>query len=363
MEDIVDNQYYFLALNRMPKVGFKTIKKLLQRWPVLDELFQISVEELMEAGLSTRLATAIATYDKRGVELDYQWMRAGENRTILTLEDENYPMLLQEIYDPPPVLYAQGQLDCFLQPTLGIVGTRNPSVCGSEIARQFSYELAQAGLTIVSGLARGIDAQAHQGCLQAQGKTIAVMGTGMDCIYPRQHVKLVEKIVQSGLILTEFPLKTPPIAGHFPRRNRIISGLSLSLLVVESAIRSGSLSTARLALEQNRDVMAVPGSIRNPKTAGCHHLLQQGAKLVTSVHDVLEGLSIEHEKKQIHRAFANLKDTQEQLLVLMGDELITVDQLVIRSKRSVESILCDLVELELDGIVQSMPGGYMRCIL
>jgi len=363
MEDIVDNLYYLIALNRMPQVGFKTIQKLLECFPLLDDLFKLSFEELTGVGLSNRLATAIKTYDKRGIELDYEWMNASRNRKILTLEDENYPVLLKEIYDPPPVLYAEGQLDCFLQPAIGIVGTRNPSLSGSEIARQFSYELSNGGLTIVSGLARGVDAAAHQGCLLAQGKTIAVMGTGIDYIYPRQHTKLVEKIIHTGLILTEFCLKTPPIAGHFPRRNRIISGLSLSLLVVEAALRSGSLSTARLALEQNRDVMAVPGSIRNPQTAGCHYLLQQGAKLVTSVHDVLEGLSIEHAKKQAHRVVSTLKDTQEQLLVLMADQLATVDQLVIQSKRSIDDILCDLVELELNGIVQSLPGGYMRCIL
>lgn len=363
MDDIVDNQYYLLALNRMHQVGPKTVLKLLKYWPKLHELFRLSSHELRLAGLSSALVSAVTSFDKYAIDLDLQWVNAKNNRALLTLDDTNYPALLKEIYDPPPVLYAEGSLDCFLQPTLGIVGTRNPSITGAEIAKQFAYELAQAGLTIVSGLARGIDAAAHQGCLLANGKTVAVMGTGMGCIYPRQHVSLVEKMIETGLVLTEFPLKSPPIAGHFPRRNRIISGLSLSLLVVESAIRSGSLLTARLAMEQNRDVMAVPGSIRNPQTAGCHRLLQQGAKLVTSVQDVLEDLSIERVKKQLNGEVFSTTNTQERLLHDMGDALIAVDQLVMLSGRSVEDIICDLVELELDGLVQSLPGGYMRCII
>ena len=358
----MNNTHCLLALNRMSMVGPRTVSKLLRRWPELDELFRLSSDERIRAGLTPRLARALATVDQHGIEADLRW-QAGGNRSLLTWFDPAYPSLLKEIHDPPPVLYAQGSLDCFLQPMLSMVGTRNPSISGSETARQLAFELATQGLTIVSGLARGIDGEAHQGALAAGGKTIAVMGTGIDCIYPRQHAKLADKITQCGLLLSEFPLKSPPTAGHFPRRNRIISGLSLATLVVEAAVKSGSLLTARLALEQNRDVLAIPGSIHNPQVMGCHRLLQQGATLVTSARDVLEEIQMVLGDQRRKEESIPLSGDCGRLVQWMGYELTTVDQLVVRSGLPVEDVVCDLVELELEGIVQSMLGGYMRCTL
>jgi DNA processing protein len=358
----MNNKHYFLALNRMSMVGPRTVKKLLQRWPDLDDLFSLSSDSRIRAGLSSRLAHAIAHYDQQKVEMDWRWEEAPD-RSLITWEDPIYPALLKEIYDPPPVLYAEGALDCLLSPMIGMVGTRHPTIMGTETAWQFSFELATHGLSVVSGLARGIDAAVHEGSLAATGKTIAVMGTGIDCIYPRQHAKLADKIKQQGLILSEFPLKTPPNAGHFPRRNRIISGLSLAILVVEAAIKSGSLLTARLALEQNRDVFAIPGSIHNPQVMGCHHLLQQGAKLVTTVKDVLDEIQMGWIEQQKIQKAGPILACQQDLLQYIGYELATVDQLVARSERPVEQIICDLAELELEGMVQSVPGGYKRCRL
>jgi len=258
-------------------------------------------------------------------------------------------------------LYAKGQLSCLKQPKLAIVGSRNPSIAGSDNAKYFSKTLSTYPITIVSGLALGIDAQAHIGCLEASGQTIAVLGTGIDCIYPRRHLKLAEEITQNGLLISEFPLKSPPIAGHFPRRNRIISGLSLCILVIEAAIKSGSLITARLAIEQNRDVLAIPGSIHNPLARGCHYLLQQGAKLVTSVNDVLDELRIEHHPITGNKPVFSLASGNKNLVKFIGFEMTTVDQIIMRSGCNVEEVTEQLAELELLGIIVSVPGGYVRC--
>lgn len=355
----MNNKDYLLALNRMHSIGPRTVAKLLKRWPTLAELFQLSAQQMEQIGLPKTIATTIALFNLQELEADWRWQEV-PNHFLLTLSDAEYPPLLREIPDPPPVLYAVGDLSCFQQPTVAMVGTRKPSITGSETAWRFAFELAKKHTTIVSGLALGIDAQAHSGCIEAQGKTIAVMGTGIDCIYPRRHVRLAEKICENGLLLSEFPLKSPPVAGHFPRRNRIISGLSLSTLVVEAAIRSGSLITARLALEQNRDVLAIPGSIYNPEAMGCHHLLQQGAKLVTSSADVLDELGLGYEQGAIEFAF-NLASENKNLVKCIGFEVTTVDQIITRSGLSVEEVVCNLAELELQGIVKAISGGYMRC--
>jgi DNA processing protein len=355
------NQPYLLALNRMNGMGPRTIAKLLVRWPQLDELFVLPAAQLELLGLPKAIAHAISSFDMRQIEADLRWQeKAGH--FLLTWCSPNYPTLLKEIHDPPPVLYAMGNLDVFQQPMLAMVGSRKPSVLGGETAHRFAFELAEKDITIVSGLALGIDAQAHGGCLDAKGKTIAVMGTGIDLIYPYRHRQLADKIKESGLLLSELPLKSPPIAGHFPRRNRIISGLSLATLVVEAAVKSGSLITARMALEQNRDVLAIPGSIYNSQSQGCHYLLQQGATLAASSQDVLDVLGIKAPSKPVELALALARENSN-LVKCLGFELTTVDQLIARSGFSVEKVVCDLVDLELKGIVKAVPGGYMRCMI
>lgn len=355
------NKPYFVALNRIPKVGPRSVMKLLSRWPNLEELFSLSSQEMMQAGLPEVLAIAIATFNFSQVEVDLRWQEAPQH-FLLTWCDPEYPALLKEIYDPPPVLYARGDLSSFQQPTIAMVGTRKPSVSGSETARRFAAELAAKKITIVSGLALGIDAQAHQGCLDAHGKTIAVMGSGIDYIYPRRNTPLSELICKSGLLLSELPLKSAPNAGHFPRRNRIISGLSMCTLVVEAAVRSGSLITARLAMEQNRDVLAIPSSIYNAQASGCHYLLQQGAKLVTSSQDVLEELGIGYHQDTAVLS-PSLAKENKNLVKCIGFEVTTVDQIIIRSGLTVERVACDLAELEIQGIIKTVPGGYMRCAI
>ena len=358
-----NNTIYFLALNRISGIGPKITQKLLARWPQLAELFCLSQESMIAEGLPEKLAKAITQFNLNVIDKDLAWEQQDKSHHLLTWEHPQYPALLREIHDPPLVLYAGGDLSCLVAITLGIIGTRNPSVNGREIAKRFAYELALKSITIVSGLALGIDAEAHLGTIEAKGQTIAVLGSGINRIYPYRHRQLAEKIQEKGLIISEFPLDSTPSAGHFPQRNRIISGLSLAILVVEAALKSGSLITARLALEQNRDVMAIPGAIHNPQTRGCHYLLQQGARLVTSVDDVLDELG-----------WGNIRDTQpgsklslakddENLVNCLGFEVATLEQILLRSGLSFEEIACKLATLELNGIIKAVPNGYMRCVL
>lgn len=358
----MNNKNYLIAFSHMDKIGPRTVAKLLTHWPDLSQLFNRSADELLQLNIPKTQAVAIASFNLQQIEADLHWEEADGNH-LLTWCDPSYPALLKEIPDPPLVLYAQGDLTSLCQPAIAVVGTRKPSITGRETARQFSFELASRGVAIVSGLALGVDAQAHQGCLDAHGKTIAVMATGIDCIYPRSHSKLAQLICQNGLLISEFPLKSAPVAGHFPRRNRIISGLSLATLVVEAATKSGSLITARYALEQNRDVLAIPGSIYNPNSRGCHYLLQQGAKLVTSCDDVLNELGFELQPISTTNPPVRLADEKANLVQYVGFETTTVDQLIARSGLTYELVMCSLANLELQGFIKMVPGGYTRCIL
>lgn len=351
---------YLLALNRIPGIGPRTVMKLLKRWPDLKDLFQLSANDRIKAGLPLKLVEALGNLPLRGVEADLSWEQSDAQRTLITLLDPDYPSLLKEIHDPPFILYAQGNLAALKSSSLAIVGTRRPSAVGRKIAHDFAYELGQQGFTMTSGLAMGIDAQVHEGCLAAMTPTVAVMATGIDCIYPRQHARLAERICCDGILLTEFPLKTSPNAGHFPRRNRIISGLSLGTLVVEAAIKSGSLITARMAMEQNRSVWAIPGSIYNEQSKGCHYLLQQGATLVTSVRDVLDDITGWARPDSVEHSVIKTNDN-DSLVRYIGFDLTTVDDLLSSSGLSVAKVMCDLAEFELQGLVKAVPGGYVRC--
>lgn len=358
----MNNKKYLIALNHIKTIGPRTVAKLVAHWPDLSQLFHCSMDELLQLNIPKTQACAIASFNFDQIEADFRWQETNGNH-LLTWCDPDYPALLKEIPNPPIVLYAKGDLSCFAQPTIAVVGTRKPSITGCETARQFSFELASKGVVIVSGLALGVDAQAHQGCLDAQGKTVAVMATGIDCIYPRSHNKLAQLICENGLLISEFPLKSAPVAGHFPRRNRIISGLSLATLVVEAATKSGSLITARYALEQNRDVLAIPGSIYNPNSRGCHHLLQQGAKLITSCDDVLNELGFQPLPVSTRKVPVTLADENTNLVEYVGFEITTVDQLIARSGLTYELVMCRLANLELQGFIKMVPGGYTRCIL
>ncbi|MDF1678541.1 MAG: DNA-processing protein DprA [Legionellaceae bacterium] len=357
----MDKKHALLLLNRLPYVGPQTIQKLCVLWPEPSDIFQQSRAALMQAGFSERVAQQIVSADLDIILPDLRWAEA-PHHTLLTWADDNYPSALKEITNAPPVLYASGSLDALHGIKLSIIGSRKPSVTGSETAFQFAYELGAHAITIVSGLAKGIDKQAHLGCLSGKGKTIAILGAGIDCIYPRQHARLANEIQKEGLLVSEFPLGTAPLAGHFPRRNRIISGLSLATLVIEASLKSGSLITAHLALEQNRGVMALPGSINNPQAKGCHTLLQQGAALVTSPREVLEELCVERRFRGSGKELDSSIGGTGSLTAYISFDVTTVDTIVARSSLPVKDVITDLAELELQGHIKAVPGGYIRCI-
>ncbi len=281
----------------------------------------------------------------------------------MTWNDPLYPKCLQEIHRPPKVLWIKGDPHYLSCPQIAIVGSRLATPAGLAIAKEFAEQLALAGFIVTSGLAEGIDGAAHAGALSAQKPTIAVLGSGLNHIYPRQHSALAQSIAVQGALVSEFPANAPPRAAHFPQRNRIISGLSLGTLVVEANLKSGSLITARLANEQGREVFAIPGSIRNAQSAGCHALIQQGAKLVENVAQILEELAWQNpvEIQTVHKPMVlELDQSQHKLLECVGFSPTSVDSIVLHSGFSLAIVLPGLVELELHGYIQSVSIGYLR---
>ncbi len=295
------------------------------------------------------------------VDQDLKWV-SEPNHHILTLADESYPPLLKEISVPPPVLFVIGDPSLLSWPQIAIVGSRNPSTLGEKTAQAFAASLANAGLCITSGLALGIDAASHEASLANSGKTIAVMGTGLDRVYPARHKQLAHDISRNGAIISEFVLGSEPKANHFPRRNRIISGLSLGTLVIEAAKHSGSLITARQALEEGREVFAIPGSIHNPLARGCNELIRQGAKLVETAEDVLEELNLfvaeVEQDSTMPRGTSELEQTHQHILKFVAYSPTSIDTLVEETGESPEVLASTLLLLELQGYVESAAGGH-----
>ena len=358
---------HWLALVRAPGIGPVTFKRLLELFGKPESIFSTR-HYGPEAMLSEQVLNYLRQPDWHAVEKDLAWLQQDGNH-ILTMQDPLYPPLLREIPDPPPILFVLGNVELLTSLQFAMVGSRNPSPNGIETAREFAADLCRHGLIITSGLALGIDAAAHTGALDNDGSTLAVMGTGPDQVYPARHRQLAQRIADNGAILTEFPIGTPPLAENFPRRNRIISGLSIGTLVVEAAQRSGSLITARMALEQGREVFAVPGSIHNPLARGCHMLIRQGAKLVEDTQDILEELGPLSAAALSRRRPATdttgktvVMDKQHaQVLDQMGSDPIYIDLLVERTGLTAEVLSSMLLVLELHNQVASVPGGsYIR---
>jgi DNA processing protein len=353
---------YWLALLRAPGVGSRTFGNLLETHSP-KQLFFESSSALASLGLKPAAVEAIKNPDWQLIETDLAWSEAPDQH-IITLDDPSYPEPLKQIADPPPVLFVRGNPELLSRPQIAVVGSRNPSASGRETAFQFAKALSAYGFVISSGLALGIDAAGHEGALHGQGLTVAVTGTGPDRIYPATNKKLAMQIVEQGAIVTELPPGTPAKAHHFPRRNRIISGLCRGLLVVEAAKESGSLITARLALEQNREVFAIPGSIHNPLARGCNALIREGAKLVETVQDILEELNqyYQEDTNYIPMPEQSILDLEQQtLLNLVMYDPTSIDHLVEKTGRSVEMIASMLLILELNGYVSAVAGGcYTR---
>jgi DNA processing protein len=321
-----------------------------------------STNELKTAGFNHDTICKIRARQHPQVARDLAWAAIDQNHLVRYNQD-TYPELLRQINGFPTLLYASGNLQLLQEPQVAIVGSRNCTPGGAQTAFDFASQLATSGLTITSGMALGIDAAAHRGALQVTGKTIAVTGTGMDLIYPGRHRELAREIVTQGLIVSEFPLGTRPRAENFPQRNRIISGLSVATLVVEAASRSGSLITARLAAEQGREVYAVPGSIHNPQTRGCHQLIRDGAMLVEAPKDVVAELSglvsfvLEHQCQAAPKPAEPLDREHQQLLESIGYDPVNCDILVQRSGLTIDQLSSMLLVLEISDLIQSAPGG------
>ncbi len=347
---------------RVPGVGGQAICRLLEHLEP-SQVFAASRATLSGIGFSDSIINGLQNPDWQAVETDLLWLEQPENH-VLTLADDNYPLQLREIANPPPVLFIKGRLDLLSLPQMAMVGSRNPSAVGIKTAVEFAETLASAGLVITSGMALGIDAASHQGALNVNGHTIAVAGTGLDRVYPACHKALATQIVVNGALVSEFPPGTTAKASHFPRRNRIISGLSMGLLVVEAAQQSGSLITARLALEQNREVFAIPGSIHNPLARGCNALIRQGAKLVETAQDIFEELADFNQVHNIIRPEIKqfvLDLEQQKLLNLIDYSPTTVDTLVQEIGWSVETVSSMLLVMELQGYIAAAAGGsYFR---
>lgn len=347
---------------RTPGIGCRTFSKILETFTP-KQLFTQSGKSLATLGLQETSLKAIRNPDWETVEKDLTWLDQPGNQ-VLPILDPAYPPQLKEIHDPPPLLFIRGNPEILSFPQIAIVGSRNPSSLGRKTAEDFAKTLVSYGYTITSGLALGIDAASHIGSLKAGGYTIAVAGTGLDRIYPARNKELATEIIGTGAMISEFPPGTTAKANHFPRRNRIISGLSIGLLVVEAAKQSGSLITARLALEQGREVFAIPGSIHNPLARGCNALIREGAKLVETTEDIVEELgqfNQQPEKNDTIFQQSKLDLTQQKLLNLIMYSPTSIEILVNESDESIETISSMLLILELNGyITAAAGGGYIR---
>lgn len=387
---IPDDLDAWLRLSLTPGVGDTTARRLLAAFGLPDQVFaqsQSALRQVVTPAQSLALLTPPASWSAQ-CHLTRAWLAEAEGRSIVTLADAAYPRVLLEMSDPPLLLYLQGRTDLLAHPQcLAVVGSRNPTPQGELTAHDMSRALAAAGVCIVSGMALGVDGAAHSGALDAAGATIAVVGTGLDRVYPRRHLALAHRIAQTGLLVSEFALGSSPAPANFPKRNRIIAGLSQGTLVVEAALASGSLITARLAAEMGREVFAIPGSIHAPQAKGCHALIRQGAKLVETAQDVLEDMRMLASAASVHTrqtvpaeppalgasdASAPLTDQggeavpagvcgpQASLLAQMGYHPLSLDALQARTGHAAADLQAWLMELELDGHIARVPGGLFQ---
>lgn len=362
---ISDNQLDWLKLALVPGLGPAQIQKLLTKFDGPGEVLSAPSSQLIDSGIKTSCSKAIQNPVQERLNNAISWLESSPTHHLLTIDDAAYPSLLKQIADPPAVLFIIGDPAIVSQLQLAVVGSRNPTSQGRENAYQFAHFLAQTGLVITSGLALGIDGASHEGALDADGKTVAVIGNGPDRVYPARHQQLAHRIASNGAIVSEFPPGTKPLPGHFPRRNRLISGLSLGTLVIEAAKKSGSLITAYRALEQAREVFAIPGSIHNPLARGCHQLIRQGGKLVETAEDIIEELgplaqaSIKLEEQHTSpRPEADKNHAHQDILDSMGYDPVSVDSLAQRTGMKINQLSSVLLILEMEGKITPQAGGH-----
>jgi DNA processing protein len=356
----------WLALWGIPGVGPVLFHRLIQSFGGPAQVFQTPLNDLLAVrGVSHPLAQAILGFRQWDLVEEHLTRLGAFGAEILTLDDPGYPSRLKEIPFPPPLIFVKGEITSGDGLALALVGTRGPSYYGTKTCRTLARELARRGVTVVSGLARGIDTAAHNGALEGGGRTLAVLGCGLDVVYPPENRELYQRIQERGALVTEYPLGTPPEAHNFPRRNRLISGLSLGVLVVESGVKSGAHITAQCALEQGREVLAVPGPISSPTSLGPHRLIQQGAKLVQDVKDILAELpqamgpgrtEAAGPPESPVRAQPTMFRVDDPLLPLLGSEPLQLEELVQASRLPAPDVMSRLTLLELQGLVRELPG-------
>lgn len=361
----------WLRLTLAPGIGNESARRLLAAFGLPTAILEQSPAALQQL-LSPKQTQALQEKPDGLAELldrSWTWLQeAPQQRAIVPLGDPRYPVTLLDIEDPPLLLYLAGRLDLPFDAgrSLAVVGSRNPTPQGALNAQQFAQALSQAGLSIVSGLALGIDGAAHEGALTGHAQapdrlaTVAVVGTGLDRVYPKSHHALAHRISEQGLIVSEYPLGMPPLAANFPRRNRLIAGLSSATLVVEAALKSGSLITARLAAEQGKDVFAIPGSIHATQSRGCHALIRQGAKLVESAQDVLEEMPGAASPGLPARDAADAREDDDDVLQALGLDPVSLDALQARTGLAIAPLQARLMTLEIEGHVARLPGGLLQ---
>ncbi len=350
--------------------GLKNFHQVYQFLGSVERIAAASEQEFMQAGLGVDLARRMSRSNQTSQsfmpsdELN-AWLQT-DRCCLISIDDSHYPDHLKQVHLAPALLYVEGELSTLHQEQIALVGSRKPSMSASSMAQEFAYGLARHGWSICSGFALGVDASAHMGALAAKGRTVAVMATGLDRCYPSSHQGLREKILEGpGVLVSEMPIGTPPLRHNFPRRNRVVSGLSRGVVVFEAGLKSGSLITARFATEQNRDVFAVPGPAQSPSFMGCHALIQQGAKLVTSIEDVLQeydpsfdGTNAHNES---HEMASDVTKQERELLRLLGGDVHSFDELICAMDITHEALSKGLLALEMKGYLSRVSGGYQRC--
>ncbi len=354
--------FYWLALSLTPGVGSIFIKRLLDRFGTPEAVFQAPLDELLQIeGLGEKVAREIQKGPaEKKVEKELHLLE-GVGGKVMTMKDASYPKRLKEIYDPPPVLYVRGELREEDELAVAIVGSRKTTPYGKWMTEKMGQELARHGITIVSGMARGIDSHAHWGALSGGGRTIAVLGSGVDVVYPPENRNLYKRIIDQGAVLSEFPMGSPPEGGHFPKRNRIISGLSIGVVVVQAGMESGSLITANYALEQGREVFAVPGNVGSDSSRGTHQLIKDGAKLVESSEDILEEVLPQWRRERetpqdVERPVLDLSEEENVLYEQLGETPLHIDVLIRESQFDPGKVSSLLLNLELKGLISQWPG-------
>lgn len=348
---------YWVGMNIIPSIGPAKVRALLDHFGDLETAWRADAGALKQAGMD-RAAIRNLVKLRTQIDLDVEMAKLEKHQvTALTWDDPDYPSLLKQIYAPPPVLYVRGQLLPDDEWAVGVVGTRRATLYGKEVARMLGRDLAHSRVTVVSGLARGIDSIAHQSALDAGGRTLAVLACGLDRVYPPEHRNLARAIVENGALISDYPLGTPPEASNFPPRNRIISGLSLGVVVVEAGLKSGALITSNFALDQGREVFAVPGNIVSRNSIGCNRLIRDGARMVLGVEDILEELNltmVEHQSEA--RAVLPADQTEAQLLSLVSDAPVHVDEICRSSQLPIHQVSSTLAMMELKGMVRQVGG-------